>query len=237
MTFYDDLSRYYDEIFPVDAAEMAFVSGQVAGKRRLLDVGCGTGNKTVHCAAKDVQVTGIDRDPAMITRAKTDNARSNISYEVLDMSLLGVRYAPGSFDAAVCLGNTLVHLADRAAIDALLGDLGGLLAAEGVAVIQILNYDRILDGHITSLPDLESEHALFTRSYEAEGPLLRFITRLTEKSSGRSLDNAVPLYPLRREELARGLAAAGFHTVEWYGNYRGDPLTADSFALIAVCRK
>lgn len=237
MTFYEELSRYYDEIFPVDSTEMAFVAGRIAGKRRLLDIGCGTGNKTVFFSPGADAVFAFDSDAGMIARARADNARPNITYDVLDMRDMGRRFGDDGFDAAVCLGNTLVHLDGPAAIGAFLEDLGVLVSSGGVAVIQILHYNRILARNITALPELESEHVLFGRAYRREGEKLHFLTRITEKASGRSFDNDVLLYPLCTEELETLLLRAGFDAPVWYGNYQGVPLEPSSFAAIAVCAK
>lgn len=236
MGFYEELSRYYDEIFPVDSKEMAFIAGQVSGRKNLLDLGCGTGNKTVHCAGAVARITAVDLDPGMIARAKADNARLNIEYEVLDMTLVGVRFPANTFDAVICLGNTLVHLENLDAVTAFLGGVRACLARDGVLVLQILNYDRILDNGVRELPLLESAHAVFSRRYSREGNRLHFHTALRLKQTGECHDNDVPLYPLRRAELEGALSRTGFPKPALYGNYQGDPFTAESFALIAVCK-
>lgn len=237
MGFYEELSRYYDQIFPVDATEMAFVVGQLEGAGRLLDIGCGTGNKTVHCADGAGEIAAVDLDPGMIARAKADNARPNIRYEVLDMRSVKEHFQGRTFDGILCLGNTLVHLDGPAEISAFLEDVSALLAPGGVLILQILNYDRILRENVRSLPPLDSAPVLFERAYRPEGAKMHFLTRITLKQSGQSFDNDVLLYPLRRQELADALSGAGFREPAWFGGYSGAPLEDSSFALIAVCRK
>ena len=236
MGFYQELSRYYDELFPVDTAEMAFITEQIAGRERLLDIGCGTGNKTVHCSEAVGHVHAFDQDEGMIARALSDNSRPNIRYEVLDMRDMARHFNGLGFDAALCLGNTLVHLDGPAGIAPFLAGLRSLLRPGGVCVIQILNYDRILDRHIRDLPPLESARASFSRQYRLEGGKLHFLTAVTVKASGNSYTNDVLLYPLRRSELERLLAEARFPAPSWYGNYQGAPLDESSFTAIAVCR-
>lgn len=235
MGFYEELSRQYDAIFPADAAEMAFAAGLVGHSRSLLDLGCGTGNKTVHFAVPGRRITGIDLDAGMIEKARRDNAADGVDYRVMDMAAAPQAFAPHSFDAVLCLGNSLVHLDGTPAIGALLAGLHGLLSAGGRLLVQILNYDRILDSGVRELPPLASDTALFTRRYEPDGDRLRFITRLTLKN-GPSFENDIPLYPLRRGELTALLGAAGFSGCEDYGNYAGDPYTPESFVLLSLSR-
>lgn len=237
MDFYTAISAYYDAIFPVDAAEMAFVSNLLDGRKNILDIGCGTGNKTVLLAREGRKITAVDADETMIERARRDNAGPGITYGVTDMRRIGTAFPAGTFDAALCLGNTLVHLPEPALIETVLRDTATVLDATGLCVIQILNYDRICDNKIRELPVLETAVFRFSRHYEWQGSEMLFVTELFIKDSGETIRNAVPLYPLRQAELGAALAKAGFGPVEYYGSYSGVALAADSFVLIAVARK
>lgn len=237
MTFYSSISAYYDEIFPVDAAEMAFTKKQLAARKAVLDIGCGTGNKTIHLATPERKILGIDGDPAMIEEAQKHHTAPNVHYKVLNMRELGMEFCPESFDALLCLGNTLVHLPGQDEIAKCLGEMAGILKPGGMAVIQILNYDRVLDKEAHELPLLETANIRFERRYDINSCEMRFITRLTVKASGQEFNNSIPLYPLRKRELDAMLGEAGFLEAEHYGSYQGSPLTEDSLPLIAVARK
>lgn len=126
MGFYKQLSSRYDEIFAVNPAEMRFAVSCLAGRRRLLDMGCGTGNKTEILAGDKDAVTAFVLDPGMIAQARRNHARANIDYRVLNMLEIGRAFPPAGFDSAACLGNTLVHLSDPGEIPAtLLATRGG----------------------------------------------------------------------------------------------------------------
>lgn len=237
MDFYTAISAYYDTIFPVNAAEMAFVGNLLEDRRKILDIGCGTGNKTVLLQRPGREITAVDADAAMIERAGQGNAGPGITYSVKDMRRIGSAFPAGSFDAALCLGNTLVHLSDPVLIAGMLRETATLLDACGLCVIQILNYDRILNANVRELPALETDALHFSRSYEWQGKEMLFVTELFLKDSGETIRNAVPLYPLRKAELDSALGRAGFKNVEYHGSYAGDALAADSFVLIAVARK
>lgn len=233
MGFYQELSKYYDEIFPVNAAELSFVRTLIDGKDRLLDMGCGTGNKTVLLAEGKKETLGFDLDSGMIERANQENRRANIHYLVQGMLDIDREFGKNSFDAALCLGNTLAHLLGADELGAVFRKTAHILAANGCFVIQILNYDRILDNNITALPVIETDNVVFTRTYETRDGALRFLTELKMKKGGDILRNDIPLRPIRKREIEAAYADAGFGEVEYFGSYAGAPYGPDSFHLIA----
>lgn len=236
MGFYEKLSRYYDEIFPSTPEDMFFINKLIGGRKAILDIGCGTGNKTALLVDQGRRVHAFDLSESMISSARINHAGAGITYDVLDMNDIGEYYKNMRFDAALCLGNTLVHLEDIERISSFFTQLRSLLTPDAVFILQILNYDRILDNKITGLPVLEGDHTVFTRHYAHMADKLIFNTSITVKETGERFDSAVPLTPIRKSELGKMLQETGFGSIDYYGNYDGDPFTADSFALIAACR-
>lgn len=236
MSFYEELSRYYDEIFAVDAAEMRFINSLLPDKGRLLDIGCATGNKTVLLSDHAALVEAFDLDEVMIERAKQDHGRDNIHYTVADMLKLEHTFSGRRFDAILCLGNTLVH-ALPPATGQMLRTIAGLLNDQGCYILQILNYDRIMREKITTLPLIDAKHVRFIRNYAWKNEEMHFVTALEIKESGQILHNDIVLYPLIQQELTNLLYEAGFANVQYYGSYQGAPWQEDSFITLAVCRK
>lgn len=231
MPFYMQLSQYYDEVFPVGEDEMRFVGDLLSGRRRILDMGCGTGNKTAILAG-DAQTVGIDANAGMIDAATRQNARPNISYMVLNMLETAQAFAPGSFDAALCLGNTLAHLTGPDDLTAFLRQTRTVLEDGGECIAQILNYDRILDNGVTSLPVIDAKHVRFLRNYEWRDGVMHFVTDLEVKNGG-TYHNDIVLRPIRKRELADALEREGFSRIDYFGDYSGAPYGKDSFHLIA----
>ncbi len=237
MNFYQQLSKYYDEIFAVGPDELRFFAARLSGKRRLLDIGCGTGNKTVHFSEGASSIVAIDLDADMIAKARATHARGNIRYEVMDMLALDEYFVPASFDGMLCLGNTLVHLDSPASIGGLLGKTHALLAPEGTLVLQILNYDRIIARNVENLPVIDTERVLFKRRYAWKNGVMHFVTTLEVKESEETLVSDIPLCPLRKDDLGLLLERAGYAGVEYYGGFQGEPHDGDSFVTVAVCEK
>lgn len=231
MAFYRQLSQYYDEVFPVGDEEMRFVGGFLKGRKRILDMGCGTGNKTVILAG-DAETVGFDANPGMIDTAARDNAKPNIRYLVLDMLAMEKEFQPASFDAALCLGNTLAHLTRPNDLTEFLRQTRRVLEAGGECIFQILNYDRILDNNVSTLPLIDTKHVLFHRSYEWRSGAMHFVTELEVKDGG-TYHNDIVLHPIRKQELADALELTGFIRPEYFGSYAGEPYDKHSFHLIA----
>lgn len=232
MTFYKQLSRYYDEIFAVTAAEMDFIKQQLSGCGQILDIGCGTGNKTELLTAPDRKITGLDLDPAMIEKARKLHGHPSIEYQVGNMTAIGREFRGRLFDGVVCLGNTLVHLTDDSDLSAFFESVAEIISPDGRLIIQILNYDHIMADNISELPLIETDHVVFRRFYQWIEGRLRFAARL-EVKGGDAFEDAVFLRPIKREDLDARLADA-FKAVKYYGGYDGRPWAEDSFVCLAV---
>ena len=110
------------------------------------------------------------------------------------------------FDTVICFGNTLVHLDSNTEIRTFLNHTARLLKPGGKLLLQILNYDYILDKKISELPLIETSRLHFTRHYilpNGGQQKIEFKTILTDKFSSEIVENNVPLLPIRKKELER----------------------------------
>ncbi len=114
-------------IFP---KEFAFrVLGDLRG-RRVLDLGCGSGELSTQLAAMGARVTGVDLSPELIavarTRAELDGVAGSTEFLVADVEAAGV---PGSGYDVVVAWQVLHHVSLAPALAAIRGALrpGGLL--------------------------------------------------------------------------------------------------------------
>jgi 2-polyprenyl-3-methyl-5-hydroxy-6-metoxy-1,4-benzoquinol methylase len=73
-----------------------------AGKRAVLDIGCGTGSLSVLLAELGYEVTGIDLSPAMLIRAQAKARAQGYAIQFIVMDADAPRFTPGSFEAIVC---------------------------------------------------------------------------------------------------------------------------------------
>jgi len=232
MSFYELLCKHYDEIFPATAEGMRFVNTLLGEGGTILDLGCGTGNKTMFLAEGRKKVIAVDADPDMIDYARKHHAADNVTYLGMHMEELDEELIPDSFDAASCLGNTLPHLTGEGALLGVFRQVKKVLKRDGRFVGQLLNYERIISQRITELPLVETENVVFRRTYEWDGGVMHFREELTDKRTGEVQTDSIPLRPLLKGEVEDTLSMAGFGPVEIWGGLDGQPYTSDSYHVV-----
>ncbi|MCW3490634.1 class I SAM-dependent methyltransferase [Dethiobacter alkaliphilus] len=241
--FYETLARYYDDIFPSEPAKLTFLHRefQVVRANSVLDLACGTGTYSIELALLGYKAWGTDLEPGMIEQARTKAQQFGVdaSFAVGDMrkpQSLGQK-----FDGLFCIGNSLAHLPGRKELQEALQAMYGVLETPGVAVFQIVNFDRILARGDTDLPLIEREHLRFTRTYrpQSENKLIfdSVLELKMDDGSVKRLDNSVELRPIRQQDLKNDMEAAGFTDVKTFGNFKRDKyISHDSPATVMVAR-
>jgi SAM-dependent methyltransferase len=198
-----------------------------APSRRLLDLGCGTGEHARFLQEEGFEVTGVDASEAQLAEAR--GAGPGPEFVKGDLAELSAAVS-GPFGGAISLGNGLPHL-DAGQMARFLGHLAALLLPGSPVLFQLLGYDRILDARVTSLPlnvrEDEGERVVFLRLMDPrpDGTVLFNPTTLrwrpgeeppVEVVTGKN----VLLKGWRRAELEAALAEAGFRVEEVFGGMR-----------------
>lgn len=241
MAFYSAIAQNYDYIFPLNSAQLKFTMGQMSdgGENHILDVGCGTGSLAMALDRDNCQVVGIDLDEEMIQLAKEKDLATVVDFRVANMLTLEEVFPREMFSMLTCYGNTLVHLGSDEKVRHFLESAYHLLKTGGKLLLQIINYDRIIDQNIKSLPTINNEHVVFKREYErsVDKTAVRFITELTIKGSGDKVVNSVPLLALRKSLLEDLLRDVGFKKLSFFGGFDMSESSAVSQPLVAVAIK
>lgn len=228
--FYNTIKEQYDYIFPLNEKQVDFVKSEFTDyDSKLIEIGCANGKLTN--ALQDYNIRGIDLEQSFI-----DIARHRYKYIQFDaLNMININKLNEKFDGIICFGNTLVHL-DIDEIEEFINKCYESLDKDGKLLIQILNYDNILDNEINKLPLINNEHVKFERGYEF-GDRIKFITKLTVKETGENIKNVVNLSPIRKDDIKRMLVSAGFKDVIFYGSFAKTALDNDSFPLIVSCKR
>jgi 2-polyprenyl-3-methyl-5-hydroxy-6-metoxy-1,4-benzoquinol methylase len=238
MSFYKSISTYYHHIFPLNLAQVAFVrqSFNETQQLELLDIGCGIGELSFELSRHFKKVDAIDLDKSMIQRADQDfgTKAGNLNFNVLNMLEIERTFGPNSMDAIVCFGNTLVHLDGPEQLLNFFKQSRAVLKNHGKLLLQIINYDRIIDQDIKTLPTIENDEIKFVRNYRLhpDQKILDFETILTIKKTGKTLENTIQLYPVRKHEIIELVKKSGFNEIALYGNFKREPFSDNSIPMV-----
>jgi len=257
---YDDFSADYDRFVNWEArlaAEMAFIEDrlQEAGVRRVLDAACGTGMHAIALAQRGYEVVGADFSAGMIERAR-DNAVQvagagvDVRFEVAGFGALARTLIPtgeaGTFDAVLCLGNSLPHLLTPTDLAAALADFAACLGPGGLLLVQNRNFDAVLAQRERWMEpqsyrervDSEEVEWLFLRFYdfEPDGTLTFNLLTLKREETGPWTQHVTStrLRPLLQAELSSALQAAGFERLTYWGDMQGAPFDLESSPNLVV---
>lgn len=242
MEFYQTLAPWYDRVFPLDPDVVDWVGAQVSGTQgsAVLDVGCGTGTLLEALAARGGMVQGLEPDSELLALAQARLGQDRVRMGT--MQELTRLYPQGTFNLVTCLGNTLAHLSSHEELANVCTQVRHLLAPRGSFLFQIINFDWVLDVGIKSLPTLDTPELRFERSYSlpASDGHITFSTRLEIKQTGTAsrtttgMEQAIPLFPMRRAGIETALRAAGFATIDWFADFQDHPWRPNGF--LTVCK-
>ncbi len=194
---------------------------------RVLDTGCGTGNHAIEFIKMGVEVVGVDISQKMIERARL-NAKTeqvSIQFEVAAFQDLTQKIT-GKFDTIVCIGNNLPLVLDEFGIRRSLQNMYQMLTDNGICIIQIQNYERILGKSQRFLPLKTAiqgdKEYLFFRMLDLHDDPLDFHIVTFERTNQEKWSYSIQstkLKPWKKTQLEKFLIDAGFKSMEFYGAY------------------
>jgi glycine/sarcosine N-methyltransferase len=240
MGFYEEISKYYDYIFPAGTEQLDFIKNTAgAPGARILDVACGSGVYSAELAEAGFQVTATDLDENMVEMARDKADRDGTEFSVVQCDMRELANClDGSFDCVFCIGNSIVHLESKEDIGNAIRQMGALVMQGGAVILQIINYDRILRHGVNELPTIREDSLglEFVRKYEfvPEKGIIRFNTRLTIGwgEDREEYDNSIELLPLMSGELRKLINEGGFSKVEYFADFQETPYHPDAYMLV-----
>jgi len=237
---YENLASVYEDIFPLKPLTLDFVRKCLltpSEDSAILDVGCATGELCRALAELGYPVVGVEPDREMVAQAKI-LSNGDIPFYPVGMESVASHFPESSFTAVLCLGNTLAHLPDSAAMNRFFTDVARLLVPGGRFLFQIVNFDRLSPDHLPGFPVIERTDIRFSQQYKwtENYTALRFITTLENLSDHSSQTGECRLFPAKKADISNTLLTSGFSNQKWFGSYKGDPFTPESPAAICITK-
>jgi len=245
MGFYEELSRYYDIIFPLTEDKLNFLVKDTDLNSRILDVACGTGILSIALAERGYMIDGIDLDSNMIEIAEKKARDREIQMEFKTGNMLDINeiFHDRMFGLIFCIGNSLVHLDNEKEVESFLHKSYDMLKVGGRVIIQIVNYDRILKYGIGYLPTISKANAgvEFIRKYvhiKGENKIYFNTELIVEKQGEKNIyTNSVPLIPMESNQIVDLFNKAGFIDIKVYGGFNEEEYNEQSYATVVSAVK
>jgi len=237
-TYGERIADVYDHFFttPTNAEDVADVLASVAGKRRVLELGIGTGRIALPLAARGIKVSGIDASPKMVEKMREKPGGDTIPVSIGNFVDIKV---PGQFSLIYVAFNTF---------------FGGLLTQEDQVrcfnrVARRLSDDGVfvLEGFVPDLSRFDRGQRTSTIHLDTDTALIDAVKHdvVRQHILGAHIaisESGTRFYPLQLRyawpsELDLMARLAGMRLRERWGGWRREPFTAASRSHISVYEK
>ena len=232
--FYDDLAEDYHLVYRDWRRSVRWqgegldrlIRAQLGDRpATILDCSCGIGTQAIGLALHGHTVHATDISARAIERARREATAFNVdlTLAVADMREIA-EVMPGTFDVVLSCDNSLPHLIDDADILAALGSMRRRLSPEGLLIIGTRDYDDLMaerpqftPPQVTGTP---GQRAIVFQLWDwaddgSRYTLTLFVTRETG-DGWQTTARATRYRALRRDDLTRLLAEAGYSGIQWH---------------------
>jgi SAM-dependent methyltransferase len=229
----DRLQAAAEEVDRVLALSGVQPSASGVEQRTVLDLCCGPARHSLILAQKGFRVTGVDRSPFLLSKARERTAGVDVEFVNADMRSF-VREA--TFDLAISLFTSFGYFETREEDLAVLRNVRASLRTGGVFILDVLGrecvaalpsrtrWDESVDG------DIFIEHAEVLPGWTR----LRNVWLIVK--TDRTLRFEFKLNVYSGQELRAALEQAGFTDVQIFGSMAGTPYDGAATRLVARAR-
>lgn len=202
----------------------------------LLDLCCGPGRHTVEFAQRGFQVTGVDRTPFLLNRAREHAAAVGVSIEWVQEDMRNF-VRPGAFDLVCNLFTSFGYFEDEGDDLRVLRNIHQSLKQNGVLVIETLGKERLAQIWKDTVSTELEDGSLMIQRHEILDGWCRLWNEWILLKDGRTRRFTFEHTIYSGRELKDRLLSAGFQQVQLFGDLLGSPYNLEAMRLVAVARK
>ena len=237
---------HWKALYPFIFEEETFISAQsevdnllrLAGLShgRVLDLCCGPARHALILAQMGFEVTGVDRSPFLLSRAKerVGSAGQTVEFVEADMREF---LRPSSFDLVLNLYTSFGYLPNPEDDLDLLCTIQRNLRPGGIFVIEVLNKEFLLASKQPTLWDEALDGSLSIQHYDVlpgcSRIQIQWVLVQNDKTSRFKYEHNVYSGP----DLEQMLHVAGFDQIRLFGGLQGRPFDPRAARIIAVAQR
>jgi|SRR3989344_6049489 len=227
--------------------ENGFLTKQLkeGGRHKVLDIALGDGVDTIFLLQQGYEVSSNEVDSAFRQKAIANAKEVELTIQptAVDWRELATAYPAGSFDAVICMGNSLTCLFGKDNQLKALEAIKAVLKPNGVLILDERNYQRIIDNREDALAGTlhSSGKYLYTGTDKVKARFVEVndnivLVEYAHRESGKKA--YYKIFPFKKGELQDLLESAGFKGIKRFSDYtEGDNPDADFFEYVCVKSK
>ncbi len=210
----------------------------LAGVRqgRVLDLACGPGRHAVALARRGFEVTGLDRSPYLLQRARKLAAEESVDVEWVEDDMRLFR-RPAAWDLAVSMFTSFGFFETEEENETVLRNLHASLGPGGVLVMDLMGKEILARGYQETVSQEVPGAGLLVQRHRISDGWSRVSNEWLVVEDDRVKRFHFRLWVYSGAELKALLHTVGFGRVSLYGDLSGEPYGATARRLVAVARK
>lgn len=245
---YESFAYWYDLLMseaPYDEWK-AFVERKIrqygrTGTKRLLDVGCGTGELAVRLAKDGFSVTGVDLSENMLAVAQEKAERARVDVEFFQQNMAELEgFSP--FDVAIIFCDSLNYLSTEADVQQTFRCIYELLQEDGLLLFDvhsIYKMDHIFQGSTFADNDESVSYIWQCEPLETPHTVAHELTFFVQTEDGRyeRYDESHVQRTFMQQQYEQWLVDAGFTVLEVCADFTDDAPCDTSERIFFVAKK
>lgn len=232
-SFADVYDDWYAGAFDTDGAVATIV--ELAHGAPVLELGAGTGRLAIPLATTGLEVVALDASIEMLDRLRANDRAGLVEPVVADMSSFAGALPDRRFGVVVCAFNTILNLADDAAIAACLADVAAVLQPDGIVVIEAIVPADPADVPIRSLTpaQVRTEAVVFVET-NVDTTTGRLEGRHVEIADGAVRTRPWSIVLCGPDRLDAAAASVGLHRRHRWQDWNRQPFDDESTMHVSI---
>lgn len=246
---YDDPKLYDMENEPYTDELPFLLAWASLMKGTIIELACGTGRVTIPLAQAGHRLLGVDLHHGMLERARAKSNAQGVAIDWMEQDCTQLEVSVHS-PMIYMVGNSFQHFLTNEAQDQLLQGVSRHLQKDGIFIFNTRFPSReelmqpSTEEYWRSYREDETNVRVDVYTISHYNPLeqLQYYTTIRryidqQDQLTRETNTHITLRYVYPKEMERLLFVNGFELVHLYEDWKMNPLTADSYQMIYVCRK